>query len=162
MIPPKAIESSKQQQAEQMPSDVSAILFSALMATALSLMLAIQALASDYGASSYHLSNDVSNQYIEKPTQCFSDANKAYAYLLAQQAQQQSEQQAVRDSVMVNINTATEGELTVLDGIGSSKAQAIILYRQAFGKFASVDELTRVKGIGEKTLENNRQRLTVQ
>ncbi|WP_230658176.1 ComEA family DNA-binding protein [Psychrobacter sp. I-STPA10] len=98
----------------------------------------------------------------DKSTQCFSDANQAYAYLLAQQAQQQYEQQAARDSVLVNINTATEGELTALDGIGSSKAQAIIVYREAFGKFASVDELTRVKGIGEKTLEKNRQRLTVQ
>ena len=162
LMMPKTIESSKQQQAEQMPSAVLAILFSGLMATALSLMLAMQALASDYGASHYHLSNDVSHQHIEKPTQCFSDANQAYAYLLAQQAQQQTAQQAVRDRVMVNINTATEGELATLDGIGSSKAQAIILYRQAFGKFASVDELTRVKGIGEKTVENNRQRLTVQ
>ena len=98
----------------------------------------------------------------DKSTQCFSDANQAYAYLLAQQVQQQYEQQAVRDSVMVNINTATEGELTALDGIGSSKARAIIVYREAFGKFASVDELTQVKGIGEKTLEKNRQRLTVQ
>lgn len=94
-------------------------------------------------------------------TQCFSDANSAYAYLLAQEKQQQVSQTQKIESVQVNINTATEGELTSLKGIGSHKAQAIIVYREAFGPFASVDELTRVKGIGEKTVAKNRQRLMV-
>ncbi len=42
------------------------------------------------------------------------------------------------------------------------KAQEIILYREMFGDFKSVDELTKVKGIGAKTIEKNRARLTVQ
>ena len=38
-------------------------------------------------------------------------------------------------------------------GIGEVKAQAIIAYREAYGPFRSVEELTLVKGIGEKTLQ---------
>ena len=41
------------------------------------------------------------------------------------------------------------------------KAQAIIDYRESNGEFLTVDELTEVKGIGEKTLEKNRDILTV-
>lgn len=61
----------------------------------------------------------------------------------------------------ININTATKEELMELDGIGEVKAQAIIDYRTQYGDFVSIDELTEVKGIGEKTLEKNRDRITV-
>ena len=89
---------------------------------------------------------------------CFDNAQSAYRYLLAQEtAHTQARSQSI-----ININRATEGELTLLHGIGSSKAQAIILYREMFGRFKTVDELTKVKGIGAKTIEKNRGRLTVQ
>ncbi len=52
----------------------------------------------------------------------------------------------------VNINTATQAQLETLPDIGPSKAQAIIEYRKANGSFKSVDELKKVKGIGDKTL----------
>nr|WP_317199643.1 ComEA family DNA-binding protein [uncultured Psychrobacter sp.] len=88
---------------------------------------------------------------------CFDDPASAYQYLLAQ------EKSAVkaREQKRVNINRASEGELTSLNGIGSSKAQAIILYREMFGDFKSVDELQKVKGIGAKTVEKNRSRLQI-
>lgn len=89
---------------------------------------------------------------------CFDSPQRAYEYLLAQE---KSAIQA-RDQKMININRASEGELVSLHGIGSSKAQAIILYREMFGDFKTVDELARVKGIGVKTIENNRGRLSVQ
>ena len=89
---------------------------------------------------------------------CFDNAQSAYNYLMTQEtAQTQARSQSI-----ININRATEGELTLLHGIGSSKAQAIILYREMFGRFKTVDELTKVKGIGAKTIEKNRGRLTVQ
>mgnify|MGYP002223854696 CR=1 FL=1 len=55
------------------------------------------------------------------------------------------------DSKVVNINTANEGQLTTLPGIGPSKAKAIIAYREQKGGFKTKHELTKVKGIGEKT-----------
>jgi competence protein ComEA len=62
----------------------------------------------------------------------------------------------------VNINTADVATLASLDGIGESKARAIIEYRKAHGPFASPDDLAKVKGIGTRTVEKNAQRLTVQ
>ncbi|MBM4402785.1 MAG: helix-hairpin-helix domain-containing protein [Candidatus Cloacimonetes bacterium] len=61
----------------------------------------------------------------------------------------------------VNINTAGLEELMTLKGIGKVKANAIIEYREANGAFQSVDDLVKVKGIGPKTLENNRPRLRI-
>lgn len=89
---------------------------------------------------------------------CFDNAQSAYNYLLTQETAQSQ----ARTQTSININRATEAELVALDGIGSSKAQAIILYREMFGGFKSVDELTKVKGIGTKTVEKNRRRLSVQ
>ncbi len=61
----------------------------------------------------------------------------------------------------ININTASVSELMTLDGIGEAKAKAIVEYREANGYFKSVNDLTLVSGIGEKTLEKNRDRITV-
>lgn len=51
---------------------------------------------------------------------------------------------------LIPVNTATKEQLMELPGIGESKAKAIIAYREAHGKFASIDELRNVKGIGPK------------
>ena len=61
----------------------------------------------------------------------------------------------------ININTAPAGELVKLVGIGETKAAAIIKYRNEHGAFKSVDEIVNVSGIGEKTLENIRDFITV-
>jgi competence protein ComEA len=56
----------------------------------------------------------------------------------------------------VNINTATAAELAdSLEGIGQTKAQAIVAYRTQNGGFKSADQLAEVKGIGLKTVEKN-------
>ncbi|THB70635.1 MAG: ComEA family DNA-binding protein [Gammaproteobacteria bacterium] len=57
----------------------------------------------------------------------------------------------------VNINTASAQEIAdALKGIGLKKAEAIVEYRQNNGDFESVEQLSGVKGIGEKTIEKNR------
>ena len=57
----------------------------------------------------------------------------------------------------VDINTASAQEIaSALKGIGIKKAQAIVEYREQHGDFASADDLLEVKGVGEKTLEKNR------
>lgn len=55
-------------------------------------------------------------------------------------------------SDLVNINTANAAELQTLSGVGPSMAQSIIDERTKNGAFASVDDLMRVSGIGEKKL----------
>jgi competence protein ComEA len=62
----------------------------------------------------------------------------------------------------ININTASAEELAAgLSGVGASKALAIVRYREQFGDFESIDELTEVSGIGAATVERNRALLTL-
>jgi competence protein ComEA len=57
----------------------------------------------------------------------------------------------------VNVNKADAATIArSLDGIGQSKAQAIVAWRQAHGPFQKVEDLAQVKGIGKGTLERNR------
>lgn len=62
----------------------------------------------------------------------------------------------------VNINTADETALMSIKGIGKTKAKSIIEYRQKNGAFKTVDELTKVKGIGEKSLGKFKDQVTVE
>ena len=61
----------------------------------------------------------------------------------------------------VNLNTASIDDLMTLKGIGEAKARAIVDDRTENGPFSSVEDLTRVSGIGQKTLDNIRDQITV-
>ncbi|MDQ2078057.1 ComEA family DNA-binding protein [Marinimicrobium sp. ABcell2] len=62
----------------------------------------------------------------------------------------------------VNINSADVETLVTLSGIGPARAEAIIAWREANGDFVSVDQLVEVRGIGESTVEANREVLSVE
>ena len=65
------------------------------------------------------------------------------------------------NSEQININDATESQLLTINGIGPTKAKAIIEYRQQHGPFESVEQLKDVNGIGAKTLEKIGSKLTI-
>lgn len=63
----------------------------------------------------------------------------------------------------VNVNTASAEEIAEnLKGIGMSKAEAIVDYREENGTFIHVDELVNVKGIGIRTVDQNRGMILLQ
>ena len=60
----------------------------------------------------------------------------------------------------VNINTASAEQIAEsLKGVGLSKAQKIVEYREANGRFTHIDELVNVKGIGVRTVDLNREKI---
>jgi len=80
------------------------------------------------------------------------------AFSLAVEAQPDNTQQIQ----LLDINSADAAAIAAaLDGVGLTKAQEIVAYREMFGDFHSVEELAEVKGIGAATVEKNRQRIIV-
>ena len=63
----------------------------------------------------------------------------------------------------VNINTADAETLaSELSGIGQSKAEAIIAYRDKYGPYRQIEDLANVKGIGMATIDKNKSKLTLE
>lgn len=81
-----------------------------------------------------------------------------------EQWKEQADQEVIYPTVdgKVPINTAPAEQLQMLPGIGPTKAQEIVTYRDQNGFFQTVEQLQEVKGIGEKTLENVKPYITVQ
>mgnify|MGYP001823302441 FL=1 len=61
----------------------------------------------------------------------------------------------------ININTASVDELTQLQKVGPKTAENIVAYRDVNGPFKTLDDLKNVKGVGDKILELNKDRMTV-
>lgn len=67
---------------------------------------------------------------------------------------------AFAEPATVNVNSADAITIAeVLDGVGTSRAQAIVEYRQRNGVFADAYDLANVKGIGDRTIELNEDRI---
>ena len=70
--------------------------------------------------------------------------------------------EVVMSEVTVNINQADAETLaSVLNGVGISRAEAIVAYREKNGKFYSAEELSSVRGIGMTTVAKNEGRIVV-
>ncbi len=89
----------------------------------------------------------------------------SYGIVLAQTGEgikKEVEMKATEEVQMqININTAGHEELMQLKGVGEVLAQKIIEYRQKNGPFEKVEDILNVKGIGQKILEENLNRMTV-
>jgi len=62
----------------------------------------------------------------------------------------------------ININTASVEELTELDKVGEKYAQRIVEYREINGSFEKAEDIVKVKGIGPKIWEANKDRIVVE
>ena len=65
------------------------------------------------------------------------------------------------DNGKININTASKEELTTLPGVGESKAEAIIKYREDNGNYEKIEDIKNVSGIGESAFEKIKDNITV-
>ena len=61
----------------------------------------------------------------------------------------------------VNINTASAEQLMTLDRVGAKYAQRIVEYRESIGPFDRPEDIMKVKGIGKKTWEANKDRIVI-
>ena len=66
------------------------------------------------------------------------------------------------DNAKLNINTATVEELTSLKGIGEKKAESIVAHRNQVGSFATIEDLKSVKGVGDKIFDKIKDMITVE
>ena len=73
----------------------------------------------------------------------------------------QSPQASSNSSDLVNINTADAERLATLKGIGPALAQRIIEYREQNGGFKSIDEIKKVRGIGDKKFAAFKDKITI-
>lgn len=69
---------------------------------------------------------------------------------------------SVNTAKSVNINSADAATISeVLNGVGPAKAEAIVAYRKEHGPFKSVEQLSEVKGIGDKLVVSNHDKIVL-
>ena len=66
------------------------------------------------------------------------------------------------DTGKININTASADQLVQLKGVGPNYAAAIVAYREAEGPFKAPEDIMKVKGLGPKTFETNKEMIIVE
>jgi competence protein ComEA len=89
------------------------------------------------------------------------DGEQVYVGYVAKVSSRSSKSSKTRFTGVINVNRATKAEFDSLTGIGPVLASRIINYRSANGPFLALDDLLKVSGIGSKTLERIRPRLSL-
>lgn len=97
-------------------------------------------------------------KYIEKECSCPDTINDAC--MKKADTTKKEETKASKDN-KVSINTGTLEELQTIPGIGESKAQAIIEYREKNGNFNAIEEIKNISGIGESTFDKFKEYITI-
>lgn len=97
-------------------------------------------------------------KYIEKECSCPDTINDAC--MKKADTTKKEETKASKDN-KVSINTGTLEELQTIPGIGESKAQAIIEYREKNGNFNTIEEIKNISGIGESTFDKFKEYITI-
>lgn len=88
---------------------------------------------------------------------CISEENKTEILIENNNQDTKSETKNTK----ISINSASLEELQTLNGIGTSKAKAIVEYRKQNGKFKNIEDLLNIKGIGESLLEKIKDNITI-
>ncbi|WP_010303447.1 helix-hairpin-helix domain-containing protein [Kurthia senegalensis] len=76
-------------------------------------------------------------------------------------AAQSNENAVSSEQALININVADSAALQTISGIGPAKAEAIIQFRTENGPFQSIDDLKKISGFGEKTVERLKPLVTI-
>ena len=100
-------------------------------------------------------------KYIEKECTCPDVINDACINKEEKNETDINEEEKEVKNEKVSINNATIEELTTIPGIGETKAEAIIEYREENGLFKSIEEIMNIKGIGESTFEKLKNYITI-
>lgn len=111
------------------------------------------------------LRDDADKNYVNQ-AQILSDGEQIYIPTEEEAAQEHLMQEVERGSDLsaddrIDINTATKEELMTLSGIGESRAESILAYRQIHGAFQNIEELMNVEGIKEGIFQKIKDSITV-
>ncbi len=122
-----------------------------------------------YSKNEYKKKNTiVKNIYVDKPCECstyeISNCKDNYQSEIISSDKDTSYSVNENNEIsngLININNASKEELLSLSGIGESKANAIIKYREDNGYFKSIDEIMNVSGIGNALFEQIKDKITI-
>lgn len=91
----------------------------------------------------------------------YRNADSTFALFRQKVSSETAPQPAAAPGALVNVNTASAAELVQIPGIGTTLAARIVSHRETNGRFRTVDELQKVKGISRKKLEKLRPFISV-
>ena len=99
--------------------------------------------------------------YIEKDCECPDEMNDACIQKKTNTKSDETKKEDDKEDDLVSLNEATLDELQTLTGIGKSKAENIIKYREENGSFKTIEDLKNVTGIGDSIFEKIKDQITL-